>query len=113
MPIYLFKNPETEEVIEVLQSMKEEHKYTDSNGLEWDRVFTSPNAAVDCSQDGSMESFMKYTKDKKGTMGEIWEASREASQIRENREGKDTVKKEHFKKYSKKRRGMKHQQDGS
>ena len=113
MPHYLFKHPTSEEVIEVSQKMEDEHVYVDDHGIEWNRVFVAPNADVRHRQDGSLESFMEYTKGKKGTVGDLWEASREAGEIRENKLGKDTVKKKHFKKYSEKRRGIKHQSDDS
>ena len=76
MPIYLFKHPDTDETIEVVQKMNDFHIYIDYDGLEWERVWTAPNATVDCKLDGSMESFMKYTENKKGTMGDIWNASK-------------------------------------
>jgi len=111
MPIYLFKHPDTDETTEVVQKMNDFHIYIDYDGLEWERVWTVPNSSVDAKLDGSLESFMKYTKEKKGTMGDIWDASKEASEVREKREGKDGVKNKYFKKYSEKRRGMKHQSD--
>jgi hypothetical protein len=111
MPIYEYRNPETGETIEVVQKMNDSHIYIDYDGLEWERVWAAPNAGVDCKLDGSMESFMNYTKDKKGTMGDIWDASREASEIRQGKEGKDKVKNRYFKDYSKKRNGLKHQKD--
>ena len=46
MPIYLFQNPETEEVIEVLQKMKDKHVYFDENGLEWKRIWVNPQMRV-------------------------------------------------------------------
>ena len=100
-------------MIEVVQRMLETHAYVDGEGVEWQRVWANPNAAVDCKLDGSMESFMKYTENKKGTMGDIWDASRESSELREKKEGRDKVKKRHFKKYSEQRRGMKHESDDS
>jgi len=113
MPIYLFKNPKTEELIEVVQKMKDEHRYVDENGLEWDRVFVNPNASIDSKLDGSMESFMKYTENKNGTMGDLWDASEECSAKRKKQLGQDGVEQQHFKQYSKKRRGMKHHRDES
>ena len=111
MPIYLFKHPDTDETIEVVQKMNDAHVYADENDVEWERVWVAPNSSVDAKLDGSLESFMKYTEGKKGSMGDIWDASREASEIREKRKGEDGVKKKHFKEYSKKRNGMKHQRD--
>ena len=46
MPIYLYQHPHTEEIIEVFQTMSEEHVYHDDSGLQWKRVFSSPCATV-------------------------------------------------------------------
>jgi hypothetical protein len=43
MPSYDFKHPEKEEYIELFFSMNEEKAYIDEEGVEWKRVFTSPN----------------------------------------------------------------------
>ena len=50
MPEYLYQNPETEEVISIMQGMNDEHKFLDDNGLEWNRIFTNPTMSID-SQD--------------------------------------------------------------
>ena len=39
MPLYTYEHPETEEQIDLIQSMNEEHVYIDSKGVEWKRVF--------------------------------------------------------------------------
>ena len=114
MPTYLFQNPKTEEVIEVFQRAKDQHKYVDENGLEWQRVWTIPNASVDSQCDGSYESFMRNTQNMKGvTVGDMWDASKEASLKREKQLGKDPVKENWKKNYSKGRKGMKHSSDSS
>lgn len=46
MPIYLFKNPKTGKIKEVIQKMTERHVYLE-NGVEWERIFTSPAGFVD------------------------------------------------------------------
>ena len=46
MPLYSYQNPITKEIIEVFQSMMEDHKYFDEEGLEWKRVFSSPQGLV-------------------------------------------------------------------
>ena len=111
MPIYQFKNPETEEVIEVIQSMKDRHVHVDKDGLEWERVFCIPNSSIDTKMDGSLEGFMRKTQNKSGTLGDLEDMSREASEIRKKEQGQDKVQKKHFKAYSEKRHGMKHQKD--
>lgn len=108
MPIYQYSHPEKPLVIEVVQSMSESHVYIDEDGVEWNRVWNSPNASIDTKNDGSKEGFMKYTENKRGTMGDLWEASREASEKRKKeRGGVDKVQESYEKGYSKKRKGMK------
>ena len=54
MPIYIYKNPDTEEYKEVIQTMNEEHIYIDEFGLEWKRVFTVPHASIDTKDDACL-----------------------------------------------------------
>ena len=108
MPLYLYQHPESEEVIEVVQSVKDKHEYIDNDGTTWNRVWTVHNAAIDSQNDGSQESFMKYTKDKCGTIGDLWDASKEASEKRKSKEGYDSVENKRNSDYSKKRKGMLH-----
>ena len=110
-PEYLYEDPETGKVVSVIQGINENHTY-EEDGKKFDRVFTSPNASIDTKVDAfSKSDFLEKTKNKKGTYGDLFDASKEASLKREERLGHDPVKQEHFKKYSEKRNGMKHQQD--
>ena len=111
MPEYLFENPETGEVISVIQGIDEKHTYSEE-GKEFNRVFTVPNASVDGDIDPfSAQQFSEKTKNMKGTMGEVWDYSSELSQKRkESRGGEDPVRKKAEQKYSKKRRGMKYRE---
>jgi predicted nucleic acid-binding Zn ribbon protein len=111
MPEYLYEDPDTGKVITVIQGINEDHSYK-KDGKEFNRVFTSPNASIDTQIDPfSKSDFLEKTKGKKGTYGDLWDASKEASKKREEKLGHDPVKSEHFEKYSEKRKGMKHQQD--
>lgn len=103
MPIYSFKHPEKEEFIEVYQKMDEEHVYFDKDGLEWKRVFSIPNIGSNTKTDPfSQNDFIKNT-DKKGiTLGEMWDASAEASEKRAEKEGKDPLKTKAQEEYRKK-----------
>ena len=108
MPIYLFQNPDTEEVIEVVQRMADAHEYTDENGLKWGRVWTNPTASVDFHIDPwNKTQFLEKTKATgKATMGDIWDRSQELSQKRaEKNDGVDPVRKKYEKKYSEGRKG--------
>lgn len=106
MPIYIFKNPNKEEYIEIVQSMNEEHSYSDNSGVKWERVFYAPKINNSTNIDGSKESFMAATN-KKCSLGDLWEASATASEKREKTFGKDSLKEKVNKDYSKKTGGKK------
>ena len=110
MPIYIYKHPDEEEYIEVLQTMAQDHEYFDSDGLEWKRVFTVPNASIDSQIDPySKKDFVDKTANKKGTFGDMMDHSKEMSQMRaESNGGVDPVKEKYYKDYSSKRKGAKH-----
>jgi hypothetical protein len=107
MPIYQYSHPTCPTVIDVVQSMSEPHVYIDEEGVAWNRVWAAPNASIDTQNDGTREGFMKHTQNKKGTVGDLWEASRESGEKRQKEEGKDKVKEKFEANYSKKRHGMK------
>jgi len=110
MPIYLFKNPKTGNVISVFQQMNEEHTYS-QDGIKYERVFTVPNASIDSEIDpNSSTQFVEKTGKMKGTLGEIWDYSKELSEKRSKTYGEDPIKKKAEEAYSKKRRGMKYKE---
>ena len=113
MPLYLFEHPDTGEVVEVVQKMNDFHIYIDYDGLEWNRVWVAPNASVDSASQVNPwdeKAFVKKTDDKHGTVGDLWDYSRELSEKRIAKEGKDPIKekwsKERAKKLGKKRRNF-------
>ena len=93
MPIYVYKHPEKEEYIEILQGMNDEHVY-EQDGLAWERVFLAPNASIDSDIDPfNGRQFVDNTAAKKGTMGDMLDYSKELSQKRaEKNGGVDPVK---------------------
>ncbi|NVM34334.1 MAG: hypothetical protein HWN81_01985 [Candidatus Lokiarchaeota archaeon] len=109
-PIYIYKHPELEEYTEVVQGMNDKHVYFDSEGLEWKRVFTIPNASIDSQIDPySSKQFVESTANKKGSFGDMMDYSKEMSQKRaEANGGIDPVREKTFKDYSEKRNGAKH-----
>lgn len=113
MPTYCYINDDTEETIEVVQRMNEPHEYFDKNGKKWRRVFSIPHATIDGSIDPFDEkSFIAKTGAKKGTMGDLLDASKEASEKRAARTGGvDPVKQQFFDRYKKERGGKRHPQD--
>lgn len=112
MPIYTYKHPETGEYKEVVQTMSEEHVYTDEQGVEWKRVFTVPNAAMDTREDAwNKNQFINKTGRMKGTVGDVLDYSSELSARRaEANGGEDPVKRKAFNDYEK-RTGKKHLSD--
>lgn len=107
MGMYIYESPEGE-VKEVFQKMDELHVYAE-NGVEWKRVFVNPTASVDTKIDPfSSKDFTEKTGKKKGTMGNLFDASKEASMKREEVMGKDPVKEKFLKDYSDKRGGKAH-----
>ena len=83
MPIYLFQNPKTEEIIEIIQNMNEAHVFIDSNGLEYKRIYTVPSSSIDSKIDAfSSKDFAEKTRNKKGTIGDLLNASKELSEKR-------------------------------
>lgn len=108
VPIYLYKNPKSGEIVEILQDMNSTHEYSDRNGLKHERVFTTPNASIDTSIDAfNAKDFARKTSSKKGSLGDLWDISREASAKREKSIGKDPVKDKYLSDYSAARRGKK------
>ena len=109
MPEYLFENPDTGEVISVIQGIDEKHTYSEK-GKEFSRVFTIPTASIDSSIDPfSSQHFSEKTKNMKGSMGDMWDYSKELSEKRKEITGsEDPVRKKAERNYSKKRKGMKY-----
>jgi len=110
MPFYTYINPDTEEMIDISQSINENHVYIDKNGLEWRRVFTVPevNTHGTLKADATEKQFSEYTRNQKGSMGDLYDRSAELSEKRKKIYGKDPVKKKYFNDWSKKRKGKVH-----
>ncbi len=107
MALYLYQHPETQEVIEVIQKMTDEHIYISADGVKYDRLWTKPGANFDTIVNPlNSKDFLKRTANRKGgTMGEIWDESRELSERREHIVGKDFIKEKYQKDWSSKRHG--------
>ena len=113
MPIYLFQNPKTGKVKEVFQSMNDPHVYSEGE-IEWQRIFTIPQASIDTEIDAfSEDSFKKKTAGKKETLGDLMDRSKELSEKRQSIAGTDPVQNKFFEDYSKTRKGKKHPKDPS
>lgn len=108
MPVYIFKNPKTGQIKEIVQPMNSDHVYSE-DGIQWERIFTIPLTSIDSEIDAMSEkSFCDKTKNKNYTLGDLWDKSKEMSEKRKTKEGIDTVQESYFAKYSKDRKGKKH-----
>lgn len=102
MAIYLFEHPKTKEIKEVFLKMTDSICYVDKNGVKWDRIYTSPNLGFDTRLDPySKRAFMDKTQ-KGGTLGELFDLSKEMSEKRGGVKN-DPVKKQYSKEWKKKR----------
>jgi hypothetical protein len=107
MPIYLFQHPITKEITEVFQTMNQEHVFFDEKGIEHKRLYTSPNYSIDSKIDPfSASDFAEKTRNKKGTIGDLLNKSKELSE-RRGGESSDPVLKNYFSSYEKEK-GVKH-----
>ena len=113
MPLYLYENKETGETIEVFQGMSDAHEYHGPNGKEkglWRRGFVNPNLSSVTNVDQFRQiSFLNSTLNKNDTYGNLFDRSKEASEIRASKNGgKDPIKEKYYEDYSKKRNGKLH-----
>lgn len=110
MPLYIYEHPDTGERAEIIQRMKEIHKYV-KDGVEWRRVFDVPQATVDNLSNidpFSKKQFMERTAKLRGiTQGDMWDVSAELSRKRAKKMGEDPVKKKAESQY-KHRTGLAH-----
>lgn len=110
MPIYLYQHPKTKKVKEIIQSVHDAHEYFE-DGIKWDRVFTAPelNTHDKLTAESSAQQFSELTRKQKGTMGDLWDRSKELSEKRKKLySGEDPVKKKYYDDWSKKRKGKIH-----
>ena len=97
MPIYIYKHPEKNEHIEVVQKMSDFHIYIDYDGLEWERVFTTPTTSIGLRSD--VDSERQFVDKTKGwTTGDMWDYSKELSEKRKAKRGDDHVERAYDKK---------------
>lgn len=109
MPVYIYQNPTTEEIVEIIQSVHDTHEYIDSNGIRWNRIFTVPQVGVDTKLDAfsTAADFREKTKNKNDNVGQLWDRSKELSEKRKIKFGEDKLKKKYLENWSKKRKNRK------
>jgi predicted nucleic acid-binding Zn ribbon protein len=109
MPVYIYQNPKTKEVIELVQSIHDAHEHTDESGLKWNRVYTVPQVGIDTKLDAfsSGNDFVEKTRNKKDSIGHLWDRSKELSEKRKSKFGEDKLKTKYLENWSTKRKGRK------
>lgn len=105
MGVYIYSNPENEnEIVEIIQSVHDEHVYV-KDGKKWNREFTNPNYSIDSMADPyNPQDFVKATN-KKGSVQDLFDRSRELSEKRKDKDGKDLVKEKYMDNWEKTRKG--------
>jgi hypothetical protein len=100
MPSYLYRHPKSGKTVEIFQSVNEPHIYSE-NGVEFERVWTVPQASFDTNIDPfSSQAFVEKTgKPNKITVGDLWDRSAELSAKRKEKLGRDPIKEKHEKQY--------------
>src|ERR1041384_917806 len=106
MGLYLYKHPETEEIVEIFQSMIEPHIYV-KDGVVYERVWTVPQGMVDGKINAwSKRAFIDKTGKKNDSLGSLWDRSKELSEKRAHDAGGiDPLAQKTLEKESKKRGG--------
>jgi hypothetical protein len=111
MPIYLYRNPKTDVIIEVVQSIHDKHEYIDNDGLIYDREYTIPTTSVDTKINPfDSKAFVENSKTKSGTIGNLQDLSKELSEKRSQILGTDPIKEKRYQEYSELRLGKQHLQ---
>ena len=114
MPVYIYQNPKTKKIKEIVQSINDKHEYIDDRNIKWERIFTTPQLNTEGTLDVNCndKKFAEFTKNKKGTIGDLWDRSAELSEKRKKvYGGQDPVKKKYKRDWSKKRKGRVHPKD--
>jgi predicted nucleic acid-binding Zn ribbon protein len=102
MPVYLYIDDRTGDVHEVVQKMNDVHEYQ-IDGFKLRRIFVNPKISFDTKTDAfSEKEFVEKTKNKNYTVGDLWEKSKELSEKREKKAGKDKIKEKAMEAYEKK-----------
>lgn len=110
MGLYIYRNDETEETVEVFQKMNDVHVYSGVSGNEegWRRLYTSPQLSIDTDFDPRNKEEFIRRGEKYKDLGSLMDKSRELSEKREQKDGRDGVKDKFFEDYKKSRNGKEH-----
>jgi hypothetical protein len=113
MPIYEYQHNDTGEVRPVYRPLSEYDKeYCGDEGNEcgkWKKIVSRADGYVKTKLDPyNKNDFVNNLHGKNYTMGDLWDASKELSEKRAEKEGVDPVKQKYYDEYSAKRNGQKH-----
>jgi len=118
MPNYIFQRIGAEEVKDFFFSMKEAPPIGSvifRDKIKWRRVASRPQtvfSGLKAIDPFSAKDFTNKTGQMKGTVGDLWDMSKEQSQRRaERNQGVDPIKQKYFEDYKKKKRGTPHSQE--
>ncbi len=113
MPLYVFVRVDdpsvTQDFVYSMKTAPSVGKIVTVDGVKWRRIFTKPQASFDTKCDPySAKDFSKATN-KRGSVGDLWDRSKEMSVKRAEKEGgTDPVRQRYFQEFSKRRKGGKH-----
>ena len=110
MPVYIYQNPKTKKIKEIVQSINDKHEYIDNRNVKWERIFTTPQLNTEGTLDVNCndKKFAEFTKNKKGTIGDLWDRSTELSEKRKKIYGEDPIKNKYYENWSKKRKNRRY-----
>lgn len=111
MPLYDFFNETTQETREVFFKMDDVKEYNGEDGTEigqWRRLYSSPQLSIDTDFDPRNKEEFIRRGEKYKDLGSLMDKSRELSEKREQKDGRDSVKDKFFEDYKKTRNGKEH-----
>lgn len=111
MPLYTFESDgQFQDIFYLMKDVPSVgSQIVDEHGVIWRRVFTCPNTAISTVTDPySTRDFNKSLDGKNVTVGDMWDASKEASDKRAAREGVDPVRAKYLSDYKASRKGQEH-----
>ena len=111
MPLYSFFSESKNEYRDVFFHMNDEKNYCGEDGTEageWRRIYTVPTASIDTRIDpNNRNEFIRRT-DKYKSVGDLLDKSKELSEQRKAKDGRDSVQEKFFANYEKITNGKKH-----
>jgi hypothetical protein len=89
--------------------MSEPHVHKDASGVEWERIFSIPQAAFNTQiSPNNRQEFIDKTRGKNYSIGQMWDMSAELSEKRGGSSGQDEVRMKAEAAYAKKTDGKIH-----